>query len=130
MAERKIQGRTVRFDRLPADQGVRMLLRFLKVMGPVHGTLRVIQEREAQPELGAYDGILATVAARIDETEIASMLGDLAKECMIDGMEAIPGMMTTEELVEVALFAAQVEFGATLRNVLEPSSAVLMARPA
>lgn len=110
MAEKKIAGRTVRYDRMPADQGLKMLLRLMKVLGPAAGLIEAI----ASDEVEAQDAVvLATITkflGAMDNEAVYSIIIDMVKQCRVDGAEAIPGVMDLNELLQVAMFALQTEF--------------------
>lgn len=111
MAEKKIAGRTVRYDRLPADQGLKMLLRVLKVLGPAKGFLEAIAaEDPAQSDMLAMAAI-ASFIGEMDSDEVFRLIMDMVSECRIDGSPAVPGVMDLQELLAVAMFALQTEFG-------------------
>ena len=111
MAEKKIAGRTVRYDRLPADEGLRMLLRVLKVLGPASGLIEAIAtEDEAKRDLIAMQAI-AAFTVDMDTDAVFALIMDMVRHCHIDGDEAVPGIMELKELLAVAMFALQTEFG-------------------
>lgn len=111
MAEKKINDRTVRYDRLPADQGLKMLLRVLKVLGPAKGIIEAIaSEDEAQSDMLAMSAI-AAFTAEMNSDEVYGLIIDMVKHCHVDGTPAVPGIMDLKELLAVAMFALQTEFG-------------------
>ncbi|HEV7258932.1 MAG TPA: hypothetical protein VGN82_14220 [Bosea sp. (in: a-proteobacteria)] len=111
MAEKKIQGRTVRYDRLPADEGLKMLLRVLKVLGPASGLIEAIAtEDEARRDMLAMQAI-ASFTADMDTDAVFSLVMDMVRHCHVDGDEAVPGVMDLQELLAIAMFALQTEFG-------------------
>jgi len=111
MAEKKIAGRTVRYDRLPADEGLKMLLRVLKVLGPARGIIEAIaSENEAQSDMLAMQAI-ASFTSEMDSEAVFSLIMDMVKACHVDGTPAVPGIMDLKELLSVAMFALQTEFG-------------------
>lgn len=111
MAEKKIAGRTVRYDRLPADEGLRMLLRVLKVLGPASGLIEAIAtDDEAKRDLIAMQAI-ASFTNDMDTEAVYSLIMDMVRHCHIDGDQAVPGIMELKELLAVAMFALQTEFG-------------------
>lgn len=128
MAEKKIAGRTVRYDRLPADAGLKMLLRVLKVLGPADGLLEAIaEEDEARADVMALRAIV-TFAKEMDNEAVYTLLIDMVKACRIDNEPAVPGIMDLNELIQVAMFALQTEFGGFF--VEGAGSVLLKARPA
>ncbi len=111
MAEKKISGRTVRYDRLPADEGLKMLLRVLKVLGPASGLIEAIAaEDEARRDMLALQAI-TSFTSEMDSDAVFSLIMDMVKHCHIDGDPAVPGIMDLQELLAVAMFALQTEFG-------------------
>lgn len=111
MAEKKIANRSVRYDRLPADEGLKMLLRVLKVLGPASGLIEAIAtEDEAKRDMLALQAI-TSFTAEMDSDAVYSLIMDMVRHCHIDGSEAIPGIMELPELLQVAMFALQTEFG-------------------
>lgn len=111
MAEKKINDRTVRYDRLPADEGLKMLLRVLKVLGPAKGIIEAIaSEDPAQSDMLAMSAI-ASFTNEMDSDAVFSLIMDMVKHCHIDGDQAVPGIMDLKELLSVAMFALQTEFG-------------------
>lgn len=111
MAEKKIEGRTVRYDRLPADEGLKMLLRVLKVLGPASGLIEAIAaEDEAKRDMLALQAI-TSFTAEMDSEAVYSLIMDMVRHCHVDGAEAVPGVMDLKELLATAMFALQTEFG-------------------
>lgn len=111
MAEKKINGRTVRYDRLPADEGLKMLLRVLKVLGPASGLIEAIAaEDDSQRDLLAMSAI-ASFVGQMDNDAVFTLIMDMVRHCHIDGDQAVPGIMDLQELLSVAMFALQAEFG-------------------
>jgi hypothetical protein len=128
MAEKKINGRTVRYDRLPADKGLKMLLRVLKVLGPAKGLLEAIAaEDPGQSDLLAMAAI-ASFIGEMDNDAVYTLIMDMVAECRVDGDLAVPGVMDLPELLSVAMFALQTEFGGFFAD--GAGSALLRARPA
>lgn len=111
MAEKKINGRTVRYDRLPADEGLKMLLRVLKVLGPASGLIEAIAaEDEARRDMLAMQAI-ASFTTEMDSDAVYELIMDMVRHCTVDSAEAIPGVMDLQELLATAMFALQTEFG-------------------
>lgn len=113
MSERTIQGRHVRFDPLPADLSLKLMLRILRVMRPATPIFRAVMCR--MDEGGAQD-VDVDFAALLDDDDVAELLRELVAECRVDGSPAVPGVMEPAELVETALFAAAVEY----RRIMRP----------
>lgn len=111
MAEKKINGRTIRYDRLPADEGLKMLLRVLKVLGPAKGLIEAIAaEDEATRDALGMTAIVGFIE-KMDEKAVYDLIIDMVGQCRIDGDLAVPGIMDLQELLAVAMFALQSEFG-------------------
>ena len=79
MAEKKINGRTVRYDRLPADEGLMMLLRVVKVLGPAKGIIEAIAaEDETQSDLLAMAAI-ASFAETMDSDAVFRLIMEIGR---------------------------------------------------
>lgn len=113
MPEKLIAGRTVRYDRLPGDKAVRLLLRVLKVMGPAGGLLGTVMSGEAGADTAVPAGAFL---AQMDDGAIFQIIMDVAKSVRVDNIPADPGVMEMEELIEVAQFALVSEFGGFFRD--------------
>jgi len=112
MAEKKINGRTVRYDRLPADQGLKMLLRVLKVLGPLKGVIEMIAADEDTSNDFLPLAAIGTFSEAMDSDEVYRLVMDMVKHCHVDGTPAVPGIMDLMELLEVAFFAFRTEYSA------------------
>ncbi|WP_406858490.1 phage tail assembly chaperone [Alsobacter sp. KACC 23698] len=128
MAEKKIANRTYRYDRMPADQGLRMLLRLLKVLGPARGIIEAIAESdEAERDAKAMSAI-GDFIGEMDSDAVYSIVMDMVKQVRVDGELAVPGVMDLQELLQVAMFALQTEFGSFFAD--GAGSALLKGRAA
>lgn len=120
MAEKKINGVTYRYDRLPADQGFPLMLRVLRLVGSAKGiagvlsdsnlSLKGIASAAANPALiGSALEFLGTM----DTHEVNDLVQEMVGNCRADGEPCIIGVKPadTGEMLQVALFAFQTEFG-------------------
>jgi len=111
MAEKKIQCRTVRYDRLPGDQGLDLMLRLLQILGDGDTILEaVLTADEGESDKLAVVGILK-FAKNMNREEVKAFILEMVGHCRVDGAEAIPGVMDVGELLQVAQFAIKTEFG-------------------
>jgi hypothetical protein len=111
MAEKKINGRTVRYDRMPADQGLKMLLRVMKVLGPAKGIIEAIAAEDEKTRDALGMTAIVSFIEKMDEAAVYDLIIDMASECRVNGEPAVPGIMDLQELLSVAMFALQTEFG-------------------
>lgn len=129
MAEKVIQGRTVRYERLPGDQAVRLLLRVLKVLGPAGGLLgSVFGSEGANADTAASAGAFL---AAMDDKAVYGIIEEVVAACRIDGTQATIGVMDLDEILAVAQFALRAEFsgffsdaGAAVLLLLQRQAAV------
>lgn len=114
MAEKKINGVLYRYDRLPATEGIPLMLRLLKVIGPAKGILSAIiaEGGEEQRDAAALVGI-ADFMTTIDTDAVMSIISDVVRHCRADGEPAVLGVKPqgTKEALQVTMFALQTEFG-------------------
>lgn len=111
MAEKKIGGRTVRYDRLPGDEALDLMLRLLQILGEGDTLLEaVLTADDGESDKLAVIGILK-FAKGMDRAEVKSFIIDMVKHCRVDGAEAVPGVMDLQELIQTAQFAIKTEFG-------------------
>lgn len=111
MAERKIAGRTVRYDRLPGDQGLDVLLRLLQMLGDGDTLLEaMLTADEGESDKLALIGLLK-FAKGMDVPTVKGFILEMVGHCKIDGMDATPGIMDVSEILAVAQFALKTEFG-------------------
>ena len=75
MAEKKINGRTVRYDRMPADQGLDMLLRVVQVLGAADDVAAVLFSGEVDTDAATIAAI-AKFCRTMDRREIYGILGE------------------------------------------------------
>lgn len=111
MAEKKISGRTVRYDRLPGDQGLDVLLRLLQMLGDGDTLLEaMLTADEGESDKLALVGLLK-FAKNMDVPQVKGFILEMVGHCKIDGMDATPGIMDVTEILAVAQFALKTEFG-------------------
>lgn len=110
MAEKKINGRTVRYDRMPADQGLDMLLRVVQVLGAADDVAAVLFSGEVDTDAATIAAI-AKFCRTMDRREIYGILIEMAGHCRIDGEAVVVGVLDLDELIQVAIFALRSEFG-------------------
>lgn len=111
MAEKKINGRTVRYDRLPGDQGLDVLLRLLQILGDGDAILEsIFAADDGESDRLAAVGILK-FAKNMSVPEVKSFILEMVGYCRVDGAEAVPGVMDVTEIFKVFQFALQTEFG-------------------
>lgn len=111
MAEKKINGRTVRYDRLPGDQALDLMLRLLQLLGDGDTLLEsVLAADDGESDKLAILGILK-FAKNMNVPEVKSFILEMVGHCRVDGAEAVPGVMDLSELLQTARFAIQTEFG-------------------
>ena len=67
-------------------------------------------ESEAQSDMLAMQAI-ASFTNEMDSDAVFSLIMDMVKHCHVDGDPAVPGIMDLKELLAVAMFALQTEFG-------------------
>lgn len=104
-SEREINGTTFTCDELPAEQGLSLLVRFMRVAGPAAGVL------EAAIRDGMNSDVLRELAgfmARADATEVEKLIIDLAGLCRRDEEAAKPANLG--EMLSLAEFALEAQF--------------------
>ncbi|MEP9376206.1 phage tail assembly chaperone [Aquabacter sp. CN5-332] len=120
MAEKKINGVTYRYDRLPADQGFPLLLRVLKMLGSAKGAAAVLTDANlslasiaAAAANPAIVGSALEFLGDMDTTEVYALVEEMVSNCRADGEPAVIGVKPsdTAEMLQVAFFAFQTEFG-------------------
>lgn len=111
MPEKKINGRHVRYDRLPGDQALDLMLRLLQLLGEGDTLLEaVLTADEGESDKLAIVGMLK-FAKNMNVPEVKGFILEMVEHCMIDGAEAVPGMMDLTEILATAQFAIKTEFG-------------------
>lgn len=111
MAERKINSRTVRYDRLPGDQALDLMLRLLQLLGEGDTLLEaVLTAEEGESDKLAVVGLLK-FAKNMNVPEVKGFILEMVGHCMVDGKEAIVGVMDLQEIIQTAQFAIKTEFG-------------------
>ena len=113
MAEKKIGKVIYRYDRMPAAEGFDMLLRLLKVAGPAAGLLAALMEQDERERDAKTAAALMTFLGSMDTEAVRSLVFDMVGHCRADGEPAVIGVkpFDTSELLQVAAFAIQTEFG-------------------
>lgn len=105
MDSRTINGTLFTCEMLPAEQGLDLLMRFMRVAGPAAGVL------EAAIRDGANADVLRELAgfmARADVDEVRKLVLELAKLCKRDGEPAQAANLG--ELLKLAAFALEAQF--------------------
>ena len=105
MDSHTINGTLFTCEMLPAEQGLDLLMRFMRVAGPAAGVL------EAAIRDGANADVLRELAgfmARADVDEVRKLVLELAKLCKRDGEPAQASNLG--ELLKLAAFALEVQF--------------------
>ncbi len=111
MAEKKIGGRTVRYDRLPGDQALDLMLRLLQLLGEGDTLLEaVLTADDSESDKLAIVGLLK-FAKNMNVPEVKGFILEMVGHCMVDGVEPTPGMMDLQEIIQTAQFAIKTEFG-------------------
>lgn len=111
MAEKKINGRTVKYERLPGDQALDLMLRLLQLLGEGDTLLEaVLTADEGESDKLAIVGLLK-FAKNMNVPEVKGFILEMVGHCRIDGAEAIPGVMDLSEIIQTAQFALKTEFG-------------------
>ncbi|KRE07459.1 hypothetical protein ASE63_22430 [Bosea sp. Root381] len=111
MAEKKINGRTVRYDRLPGDQALDLMLRLLQLLGEGDTLLEsVLTADEGESDKLAIVGLLK-FAKNMNVPEVKGFILEMVGYCRIDGAPAMAGVMDLAEILQTARFAIQTEFG-------------------
>lgn len=111
MAEKKIGNRTVRYDRLPGDQALDLMLRLMKILGEGDTILEaILVEDDGESDVQAKLGMLK-FAKNMNVPEVKAFILEMVCHCRIDGAEAIPGVMDLSETLDTASFAIRTEFG-------------------
>lgn len=116
-AERKIGERTFRYERMSADQGLKMLLRLMKVLGPAKGLIEAIaaEDEASRDALGMV--AMVEFIENMDQAAVYDLIIDMASRCDVNDPQqqhwdkALPGVLELNELIQVAMFALQSEFG-------------------
>lgn len=119
MAERKIGERTYRYDRRHGAEGLRLLLRGLKIVLPLRGLVAAVLAEEGELRDAVEAQGLAELAALFDDRAAFEFIADLVRNCYEDGnlVEARYGkdannwVLDRDEILQMAWLAVQVEFG-------------------
>lgn len=116
MADREIGGQSYSCQPLPAVQGLSLLTRVLQVLGPAAGMLESALRNGADAEIFRE---LARFMAGADKKEIEALVLDLAALCKQGDAKAEPA--TLNELLRLAVFALEVQFGSFFEESLAGS---------
>ena len=114
MAEKQWNGRSYRYDRLPADQSLRLLARLLKVFGPAATILGAIGEQDESKRDAAFMVALPEFLAKMDDTAVVDLILEVVKMARVEGKPAIPGVMELDELIQTAFFVLSTEYSSFL----------------
>jgi hypothetical protein len=128
MAARKIGKSEYTYRRLPADEGLRMLLRFLKIAGPAGGVVEaLLSGDEAKRDALALSSIKAWLT-EFDPDQVYDFLMDLSRNVQADGLQLVPGVLETGEFLQVMQFAIETELSGFFAD--GQASAFIKPRPA
>ncbi len=117
MAEIRINGRTFKCDPLPATDGFKLMFRLLKIGAPAIALLAAIAERDGAEDVSVLASASGMIAS-FDGDGAIKLLSDLARTCMVDGEPVVVdgNLQDMGELLEVAAWAADIQFGPFLRG--------------
>mgnify|MGYP001194445270 CR=1 FL=1 len=109
MPEKKIQGVTYRCEKVGASVGLPLLLRTMKVLGPVTGALARISGKDDDQDAIS---LMAQMVGQIDDEAAISLVRDLVELCTVEGRPAVFGVNPQDigETLELALWVAEVQF--------------------
>lgn len=108
-SERKIGGHVYRCEKLPATEGLPLLLRVTKFFAAAPAMLlSIVSNAEDAPS--AF--LLTCMGGEVDPAEVQALLQDLAQACTTGGEPCVVGVkpQSIEDLVAVAWFALEVNF--------------------
>ncbi|KMO21615.1 phage tail assembly chaperone [Methylobacterium platani] len=108
-SERKIGAHVYRCEKLPATEGLPLLLRVTRFFGAAPAMLLSIVSNASD----APSAFLATcMGTDVDPSETQALLTDLAQSCTTGGNPCVVGVkpQSIEDLVSVAWFALEVNF--------------------
>jgi hypothetical protein len=109
MADKEINGVTYTCRKLPADPGLYLFLRVLKVFEPAHTVFISVVS-------GQSDEILIedffTFVRGMDPAAVHKILLECVGHCQVDGLQAVPGVNpeTMHELIKVAAWFLEVQY--------------------
>ena len=105
MAVREIGGVTYTCEPLPAEQGLSLLMRFMRIAGPAAGILETAIRDGADLEvLHALAGFMA----RADTAEVEKLILELSRLCKVDNEQAKAPNLGA--LLRLAAFALEAQF--------------------
>ena len=122
MAEIKIGGRTYRCDPLPATECLALSGRFLRLIAPVLPLLGAATAEGGKVDMGnLQDDFLSGLASAVLAYDFAAAIKlatELASTCMVDNEQVFVdgNLQDAGELLEVAMWAASVQFGPFMRG--------------
>lgn len=111
MAELKIGTTTYSYRRLPADEGVRMLLRFMRIAGPAGGLVEALMSGDERKRDALAMSSVKQWLTEFDPDQVYDFLMDIAKNVQADGLPLVPGVLETAEFLKVMQFAITTELG-------------------
>lgn len=111
MAEKIINGVTYSCEKLPADPGLALLLRCLKLGAPIASLLQ--ENDSAHDDGGFFLRAVTACLTDLDAVGVHKLCIDLAKMCKADSEPVVVGVKPadTMELLQVAAFCLEVQFG-------------------
>jgi hypothetical protein len=115
MAERKFGSRTFRCEPLNASQGLALFGRVAKAAGPFFSVFAAMAAEDGSAAMkSAMDEAFGSIA----EPAFQATVIDLAELCTVNGEPVIADANVSDlgELVEVAFWAVEVQFGPFLRG--------------
>lgn len=112
------------YQRLPADQGLRALLRLLKIAGPARGVLEAFMSEDRERHAAMIlDGVSSWLTL-FDPDDVFEFLIDLVSNARMNGeplsRQLIP-MLDTVEVLQLAQFCITTEFGGFFEEGSEKS---------
>lgn len=111
MAQTTINKTVFEYDRLPAAEGVPLLLRLLKIAGPAGGLIEaLLAGDEARRDALALSSIKQWLI-EFDPAAVERFLFDVVAYSRMNGEKTVPGMLQTDEFLKVAQFCLKTEFG-------------------
>lgn len=112
-AERKIKGAVYRFQPLTGWEAFDLLDLLMDVMGPLAPVLDAAMVEDEAVRSSKLTGALAEALKGRDRAAIRSMMETLIGACQVDGSACIVGVKPQglAEMIEVAVFAAEAQFG-------------------
>lgn len=127
MAEKKFGRDTYRCDKLDAEQGLRLLVRTTKILGPASGVISALSEsNEAKADAMSIQAI-GDFVAKLDEEGTVSFVKELIGHCRCNGEPAVFGVTPQDlgEALQIAFWVLEVQF----RDFLGGALAAAKRRP-